>query len=207
MHCRKRQWFGNAEVCQEDQGRKLSHNKMLSALNYVALVPVGLFHSGDSDVEGRAACIQDVAPSCQKYAGGVDSKWVALHHVTLQAVEGAVLGDLQMSLQLCQHKLAAMSNLCTIVCGTQAHAAPATRDTQGMFTTHSRYTEPLLRVVINASRMICATYRLKQADDARSGDCPCQVIRGLPGEDPDLAAVERPGWVGEGQVGVEPDAV
>lgn len=75
---------------------------MLNEMKHVACIPVGLFHSGDSHVEGRAACIQDVASSCQKDAGGVDSEWVALHHVTLQAVKGTVLGDLQMPICLCQ---------------------------------------------------------------------------------------------------------
>ena len=59
------------------------------------VAPVSLFHSGDSHIEGGATCIQDVAASCQEDACAVDSKWVALTHVTLQAVEGTVLGDLQ----------------------------------------------------------------------------------------------------------------
>ena len=59
--------------------------------------PVRLFHSGDSHIEGGATRIQYVTSSCQEDACAVDSKWVALTHITLQAVEGTVLGDLQKS--------------------------------------------------------------------------------------------------------------
>lgn len=55
-----------------------------------------LFHSGDGHVEGGAACVQNVASSCQEDACAVDSKRVALTDVTLQAVERAILGNLQM---------------------------------------------------------------------------------------------------------------
>lgn len=50
-------------------------------------------------------------------------------------------------------------------------------------------------------------HRLKQADNSWSGDCARHVVRGLPGEHPDLAAVQRPGWVGEGQIRIELDGV
>lgn len=64
------------------------------------VAPVSLFHSGDSHIEGGATRIQDVTSSCQEDACAVDSKWVALTHITLQAVEGTVLGDLQESSHL-----------------------------------------------------------------------------------------------------------
>lgn len=58
---------------------------------------MSLFHSGDGYIERGAACVQNVASSCQEDACAVDSKWVALTDVTLQAVERTILGNLQMT--------------------------------------------------------------------------------------------------------------
>lgn len=51
------------------------------------------------------------------------------------------------------------------------------------------------------------TDRLQQGHNSRSGDCGVGVIRGLPGEHPDLTAVQRPGGVAECQVCIVLDGV
>ena len=51
----------------------------------------------DSDIEWVATGIQDVPSSCKVDVCAVHNEGVALGHVTLQAVESAVLGDLHTS--------------------------------------------------------------------------------------------------------------
>ena len=58
---------------------------------------MGLLHLSDGDIEWVAAGIQDVPSSCKVDVCAVHNEGVALSHVTLQAVESAVLGDLHTS--------------------------------------------------------------------------------------------------------------
>ena len=56
---------------------------------------MGLLHLGDGHIEWGAACIQNVASGCYEDVRAVHGKRIALSHISLQAVEGAILGDLQ----------------------------------------------------------------------------------------------------------------
>ena len=60
-------------------------------------VPVFLGHFCDCDVERLATRVQQIGtPSAQVDVCAVVNEWVALCHISLQAVPGAVLGQLQL---------------------------------------------------------------------------------------------------------------